>query len=156
MDETNGTSSRPACSALDEAEELVAQAGDLRTRLEAERAELTAKIRRIDSMLAKLPGDRTEGGRGTGAAGLGLAGLPATIERTDTIPGLLLSIVAESSSGMTSREVIAVVKKRRPKVKPNDVLAGLWRLHRKKGSLRADGPKGSMRYFVADPEEVSP
>jgi hypothetical protein len=148
MSETNGTAAPSNGSALDEAEELVAHADDLRARLLSLRADLSAQIGRIDSMLAKLPGAPVQTLGGTSADDM-FPDLPVRIERTDTVPGLLMSIVSKAPGGLTSREVIAAAQKKRPKLKANDVLAGLYRLHRKKGALRAEGPKGSMRYFVA-------
>lgn len=136
----------PKSSALAEAEELVQQAADLRDRLQSERSEYAAKIRNIDAMLAKLPGQEAQ--KPHGAPSGPIHGQT----NTKTIPGLLLAIIA-ASPGITSKDVIAAAQKKRSKLTPRDVFANLYRLHRVRHMIRAEGPKGSTRYFLTEPSE---
>jgi len=125
---------------------LVQQAGDLRQRLQAERASLAEQIVAIDAALSRLP---REGANTTASANpLPPHPIPPKAFDTTTIPGLVLSVIG-SSPGLTSKEVIASVQKKRPKLQPRDVFANLYRLHHKRGLIRTEGPKGSTRYFLA-------
>lgn len=160
MTETNGSSPPSRTSATDKAERLLADLDALSAELEAERVQLVEKIRGIEVLQAKLRGGRETDTRGPGPSDSRTAGPGPSPHRNSgpiegTIPALLMSIVSKAPGGMTSKDVIAAATKKRPKLKPNDVLAGLYRLHRKKGWLRAEGPKGSMRYFVAETKEVT-
>jgi hypothetical protein len=148
MDETNGTRPPRSGSVLDDLKRLMAEYNELRAELYRERADLLERIRQIDVAIERFESDR---GPPKGAAESSAPRAVPAADRTETIPGLLMSIVRKSPDGMTSKEVIAAAVKRRPKLKSNDVLAGLYRLSRKKHWLRTEGPKGAMRYFVTEP-----
>jgi hypothetical protein len=133
-----------AASALAEAKELVNMAADVRPRLLAERAEHVAKIQEIDLMLAELPGQKAP------THSVAPASPPRGAPNTKTVPGILLAIIG-ASPGLTSNEVIAAAQKKR-KIDAPGVYSNLYRL-KKNDLIRCEGPKGSTRYFLAEPSE---
>lgn len=142
--ETNGVAKR--AGALAEAEALVEQAGEVRQRLQEDRAALAEQIRAIDAMLAKLP---SVGAPAKGqAAPRPAANLPTG--RTDTIPGLLLAIIG-AQPGILSRDMLPFAQRKRPKLQMRDIHANLYRLQHKKQRIRTEGPRGETRYFLAEP-----
>ena len=62
-----------------------------------------------------------------------------------------MSIIAASPS-IVSRDIIAAAQKKKPKLKPRDVFANLYRLEHKRGLIRTEGPKGSKLYFLVETE----
>src|SRR5580704_14069935 len=114
---TNGMGARDD-SALAEAESLVQQAGDVRSRLMAERDDLLAKVGRIDTMLARLPAAHRSDAPNKPAT----TPSPRTAARADirmpgakTIPGILLAII-RATPGITSKKITAAAEKKRPKL----------------------------------------
>jgi hypothetical protein len=148
---TNGSAQAPSETALAQAEALVAQADDVRSRLHRERQEHMAAVAQIDAMLGRLPAKT--------AARVSPATAPkpqrgSAISRAKTLPDVVLAIVRETP-GLTSTAIVeATLGLHRRGVKAPDVHASLWRL-KKRGTLRVEGERGSLRYFAVEAEAAT-
>src|SRR5258708_1839159 len=94
----------PYGSALADAQELVDMAGDVRSRLQSERAALAAQIDKIDVMLARLPAivpttPMQSSPHVTAALSAG-----RSVPGAKTIPGLLYKIIF-ATPGLDSKEI---------------------------------------------------
>jgi hypothetical protein len=63
--------------------------------------------------------------------------------------------IVDKAPGVTSKQIIAAAQKKRQKLTPRDIFATLYRLEHVKGRLRAEGPRGGKKYFLAEPKEVA-